>query len=97
MKATQSFGARWLAWWDDINPAWRESRVHLVAISDWDYNVPKSEMMRRQVELNEFVAPTLKSVTGGVGTYLNEGNFEEVDWQNWSYFHLRSSTQRLPL
>jgi hypothetical protein len=70
------------------NPAWTDSIASLLLISPWDYSVPRSEMLSRQRELTEFVVPTVRSAVPDVevtGSYLNEANFQEPDWQRQFY------------
>ncbi|KAK6082372.1 FAD-linked oxidoreductase-like protein 9 [Seiridium cupressi] len=68
-----------------VMPTWRDTRVHFVAVAGWDYTIPKQQMVDRQHDMATRILPILKAATPGKGTYLNEANFEEPDWQDEFY------------
>lgn len=47
--------------------------------------MPWEHMLEKQEYLTTVVDPALKAATPGSGTYLNEANFQEVDWQTTFY------------
>jgi hypothetical protein len=64
-----------------VLPAWRNTTVHLQIGTPWNETAPWSEMVAAQnVITNEFV-PQLTSVTPGSGAYMNEGDFQQPNWQ----------------
>ncbi|KAK9770865.1 putative FAD-binding PCMH-type domain-containing protein [Seiridium cardinale] len=63
----------------------KDTRVHFVAVAGWDYSIPKQQMVDRQHDMATRILPILKAATPGKGTYLNEANFEEPDWQDEFY------------
>lgn len=64
-----------------VLPAWRNTTVHLQIGTPWNNTAPWSEMVAAQrVMTNEFV-PQLTSVTPGSGAYMNEGDFNQPNWQ----------------
>ncbi|KAL7942698.1 hypothetical protein V8C42DRAFT_331663 [Trichoderma barbatum] len=64
-----------------VLPAWRNTTVHLQIGTPWDNTAPWSKMLADQkVMTNEYV-PQLKAVTPGSGAYMNEGDFNEPNWQ----------------
>ena len=70
---------------NSVQPAWHKSLVSCVVTGAWDWSVPWEDMLRRQDELNNVVDPALQDATPGSGTYLNEANFQQPDWQNVFY------------
>ncbi|RFU78917.1 fad binding domain-containing [Trichoderma arundinaceum] len=64
-----------------VFPVWRSTTVHLQIGTPWNETAPWSEMVAAQkVMTNEFV-PQLTSVTPGSGAYMNEGDFQQPNWQ----------------
>lgn len=68
-----------------VLPAWRDSISHCIVVGDWDWTIPRSEMTTRETELMQDIMPPLIAATPGSGIYLNEGNFEQDNWQNEFY------------
>jgi hypothetical protein len=68
-----------------VLPAWRKTAVHCIVSGTWDWDVPRTEMERRQDVLANEITPGLMAITPGSGTYLNEGNFNQPDWQQQYY------------
>jgi len=68
-----------------VLPAWRDALTHCILVGPWDWTVPWTEMLAREDELTNDLMPALEAVTPGSGTYLNEANFQQPDWQQQFY------------
>ncbi|CAL3967746.1 unnamed protein product [Diplocarpon coronariae] len=65
-----------------VHPAWRDTLMHCIVLADWDWTVPYSVMEARETELTNSIVPGLEAATPGSGTYLNEANFLQPNWQH---------------
>ncbi|TGJ81845.1 hypothetical protein E0Z10_g6919 [Xylaria hypoxylon] len=65
-----------------VLPAWRSTIIQAIFTAPWNWTVPRSEMEKREKYISEHVTPTLQAVTPSSGSYMNEGNFRQPDWQN---------------
>ncbi|KAJ5956778.1 hypothetical protein N7501_011057 [Penicillium viridicatum] len=68
-----------------IQPAWHTALVSCVLSQTWDWTMPWEYMLEQQEYLITVVDPALKAATPGSGTYLNEANFQQADWQTTFY------------
>lgn len=68
-----------------VNPAWRNTLVHTLFYSPWDWDSPLSVMQSREEYLTYKIAPKLEALTPGSATYLNEANFDQLNWQEVFY------------
>lgn len=68
-----------------VLPAWRNATALCLVVGNWDWTVPRSEMVSHEQELMQTIMPALSEATPGSGTYLNEGNFAQPDWQDQFY------------
>lgn len=68
-----------------VLPAWRATAVHAIVTGPWDWTVTRAEMERREDLLANEIAAALAAVTPGSGTYLNEANFAQKNWQEEFY------------
>lgn len=68
-----------------VLPAWRDAVSLCLVVSEWDWTVPRSEMVAREHDLMSTYMPALIAATPGSGIYLNEGNFAQSDWQDQFY------------
>ncbi|OTA81898.1 hypothetical protein M434DRAFT_203397 [Hypoxylon sp. CO27-5] len=68
-----------------VLPAWRATALHAIVTAPWDWTVPRAEMERREDVLANEITPAFIAVTPGSGTYLNEANFAQDDWQEQFY------------
>ncbi|RWA07531.1 hypothetical protein EKO27_g7560 [Xylaria grammica] len=64
-----------------VLPAWRSTIIQAIFTVPWDWSVPRSEMEKREKYVSEYVTPALQAVTPGSGSYMNEGNFRQPEWQ----------------
>lgn len=65
--------------------AWREATASCIVAAPWDWARPWTDLQGLQAELMGTITPALESATPGSGTYLNEGNFAQVNWQREFY------------
>ncbi|KAJ5173754.1 FAD-binding type 2 [Penicillium coprophilum] len=63
-----------------VHPAWRESIAHFLVYSAWDWS-SQTEMDARSDRLTNEIVPTLEKLTPGSGTYRNEANYRQKNWQ----------------
>ncbi|KAH7318998.1 hypothetical protein BKA65DRAFT_599150 [Rhexocercosporidium sp. MPI-PUGE-AT-0058] len=68
-----------------VNPAWRQALVHTIVYSVWDWEAPISVMQAREDHLTNYISPSLEALTPSSGTYLNEANFGQKNWQDVFY------------
>ncbi|MCJ1430458.1 hypothetical protein MMC29_008376 [Sticta canariensis] len=68
-----------------VLPAWRDVLLDVVITTPWSFTAPLSAMVAQQRRMTEVYLPILAALTPGGGTYLNEGDFLEPDWQNVFY------------
>lgn len=64
-----------------VLPAWRSTLLQCIVGSPWNWSLPRAEMVARKEELMTHIMPTLEALTPGSGTYMNEGNADQVGWQ----------------
>jgi len=55
-----------------VLPQWRRSIAICNIVSEWDWEVPWSEMQTRKTLMRDTLMPGLEVATPGAGTYLNE-------------------------
>ena len=70
---------------NSVFPAWRDSIIHAILVGPWDWAIPWDDMLARETELTDSIMPQLEGITPGSGSYLNEANFEQPDWQREFY------------
>lgn len=64
-----------------VLPAWRNALVHATLTTPWNSSAPWDEMVEAQLMLtNEFV-PQITALTPGSGSYMNEADFRQPDFQ----------------
>ncbi|KAM0797358.1 FAD/FMN-containing isoamyl alcohol oxidase MreA [Usnea florida] len=68
-----------------VLPAWRDTLVHAVLTTPWNFTAPLEDMVRLQAEMTNVLVPQLEAITPGSGCYLNEGDPYQPDWQETFY------------
>lgn len=68
-----------------VLPAWRDTLLHAVIATPWNFTAPLSAMVERQHRMTDVYIPTLAALTPGGGCYLNEGDFRQPNWQDVFY------------
>lgn len=68
-----------------VLPAWRDAILHCIIAGPWDYTIPRATMMAREDYLTNHIMPAIEGLTPDSGTYMNEANYQEKDWQKQFY------------
>ncbi|KAJ5238505.1 hypothetical protein N7468_003124 [Penicillium chermesinum] len=68
-----------------VLPAWRDTGVSLILPSVWNFTLPRSVEVQRELQLTEKLEPQLRKLTPGSGGYLNEANFMLRTWKEDFY------------
>ena len=68
-----------------VLPAWRDAVSTVLILQLWDFTAPRSAKAENVNLLTNVLEPSLKALTPGGGTYLNEGNFQDPDWKQDFY------------
>ncbi|EHK98560.1 putative 6-hydroxy-D-nicotine oxidase [Glarea lozoyensis 74030] len=64
-----------------VLPAWRDALIHSTFVTIWDSTAPWSSMVADQDKLTNVWNPALKALTPGSGSYMNEADYREPDFQ----------------
>ena len=67
-----------------VLPQWRDSIMTVQLLSPWD-STQWDKMAADRKRMTEEIIPLLTSVTPGAGAYMNEGDFNQPDWQETFY------------
>ncbi|RAL62696.1 hypothetical protein DID88_004539 [Monilinia fructigena] len=62
-------------------PAWRDAIIHVIMATPWNYSAPVSEMVADQYWMVNDIIPQFEALTPGGGSYMNEANFRQPNWQ----------------
>lgn len=68
-----------------VLPAWRDALFTVITVSPWDFTGPPSAEVERLNYLTNVIEPSLRALTPGSGTYLNEANFRNPNWKQDFY------------
>jgi hypothetical protein len=68
-----------------VLPAWRDSILQLLAFAPWDFNGTRNANLAANEYLLDVMVPALTALAPDGGAYLNEANFQQVDWQQSFY------------
>lgn len=68
-----------------VFPVWRSALLECVVAYTWNFTVPPAEMLLKQRLLTDTIMPRIEAATPGGGSYLNEANFQQPDWQEVFY------------
>jgi hypothetical protein len=68
-----------------VLPAWRDALAICLTAGNWDPQGTPEEMAARQHYAVNVLQPALNAATPGGGVYMNEANFEQLDWQQDFY------------
>jgi hypothetical protein len=68
-----------------VLPAWRDALIHATLTTTWNSTAPWSKMQADQDKLTNEWNPMLKALTPGSGSYMNEADYREPDFQT-SFF-----------
>lgn len=64
-----------------VNPAWRKAITHLVFARGWENITPFTEQKEIMRNLSKVEMPLLKALEPDMGSYINEADLNEDDWQ----------------
>ena len=67
-----------------VNPAWRDAVLHGAMMEEVPAGITAEEARRRDEHAHKY-ADAIKELTLGAGSYMNEGDPTEGDWQ-WSFY-----------
>lgn len=77
-----------------VMPAWRTALIQQQLITNWDSTAPWSNMVAAQQQMTNEFMPKMEAITPGSGSYLNEADFQQKNWQSTffgnNYAKLRS-------
>jgi hypothetical protein len=67
---------------NSVLPAWRDTMIQLQLITNWDSTAPWADMEAAQAKMTNELMPKIEAITPGSGSYLNEANFQQPNWQS---------------
>lgn len=73
---------------DEINavqPAWRETLIDTTITTPWSWTASRAAMVAEQRKMTEQYIPRLAALSPNSGAYLNEGDFEQPNFQSVFY------------
>lgn len=65
-----------------VLPAWRNALVHATMTRAWNSSAEWSTMVAQQDQLTNELLPQLTALTPGSGSYMNEADFQQPDFQD---------------
>ncbi|KAE8331920.1 hypothetical protein BDV39DRAFT_167817 [Aspergillus sergii] len=68
-----------------LNPAWRDSVVHIITSQSWDESLPPAVAGQVVHNMTYQKGYALRQLAPDTGAYFNEANANEPNWQ-WSFF-----------
>lgn len=64
-----------------VLPAWRDTITQLQLITNWNSTAPWADMEAAQKRMTDEFMPKIEAVTPGSGSYMNEADFRQKEWQ----------------
>jgi hypothetical protein len=68
-----------------VLPAWRDTITQLQLITNWNSTAPWVDMEAAQKRMTNEFMPKIERVTPGSGSYMNEADFQQKNWQSTFY------------
>lgn len=68
-----------------VLPAWRDALLSMIVLKRWNFTLPLDQNIASENDLTNVIMPQLDAVTPNSGCYLNEGDFQQRDWQRDFY------------
>ncbi|EFX00315.1 FAD-binding domain containing protein [Grosmannia clavigera kw1407] len=68
-----------------VLPAWRDALVSASLTYSYNFTAPFSDMRALQDHITAVVQPVIEAATPGSGAYLNEADFQQLDFQDVFY------------
>lgn len=56
--------------------------IQLQLITNWDSTAPWADMEAAQQKMTNVLMPKIEKITPGSGSYLNEADFQQPNWQS---------------
>ncbi|KAE9411633.1 putative isoamyl alcohol oxidase [Gymnopus androsaceus JB14] len=67
---------------NSVLPAWRDALVHAFLLTPWSFDPAEwDQMLTNQLLMTDTIMPAIEAVTPGSGSYMNEGDFHQPDFQ----------------
>lgn len=76
-----SYQAPYKAASNAVLPAWRSAIMQMQLITNWNSTAPWSDMEAAQRRMTEVFMPQIEAITPGSGSYMNEADFRQPNWQ----------------
>ena len=70
---------------NSVLPAWRSAISQLQLIINWNSTAPWATMEADQKKMTEVLMPKIEAATPGSGSYMNEADFQQPNWQSVFY------------
>ena len=67
---------------NSVQPTWRQTITQLQLITNWNSTAPWSNMEAAQKQMTEEFMPKITAITPGSGSYMNEADFRQPNWQS---------------
>ncbi|KAH7109428.1 FAD binding domain-containing protein [Dendryphion nanum] len=68
-----------------VLPAWRNTITQLQMITNWESTAPWANMEAAQKRMTDEFMSKIEAVTPGSGSYMNEADFHQPNWQSVFY------------
>jgi hypothetical protein len=68
-----------------VMPAWRNTITQLQLITNWNSTAPWVDMEASQQRMTNEFMPKIEKITPGSGSYMNEADFQQKNWQTTFY------------
>ena len=70
---------------NSVNAGWRTALIDTVITTPWNFTAPWQEMLANQNLMTDVLIPKLAALTPNGSCYLNEGDFQQPDFQSVFY------------
>ncbi|PYI10991.1 FAD-binding domain-containing protein [Aspergillus sclerotiicarbonarius CBS 121057] len=67
-----------------VLPAWRDALIDTTLTTPWEWDA-RDEMIDEQNKMTDDYIPLLEALAPNSGAYMNEGNFQQPNWQKVFY------------
>lgn len=67
---------------NSVLPAWRNTMIQQQLITNWNSTAPWATMEADQQKMTNVFMPKLEAITPGSGSYMNEADFRQPNWQS---------------
>ncbi|KAI0603272.1 FAD-binding domain-containing protein [Biscogniauxia sp. FL1348] len=70
---------------NSVEPYFSDAFLSIIVVAEWEWEQDWNDAIQLQEELNDRIAPMLEAATPGAGVYMNEGNWQQANWQQEFY------------